>query len=189
MLWHAITWYDMRYVGYDNHKNSILSQLAFLEKVSHYSLIRIFSIFYDHFLARLMNASHSFKLAIDWIWKRFWCIYFRTQGPRAQWVVGYRVSNVVWFANFRLLRLKHFAEENHKEKNISYWISDSEACQSLIDLRYEILLFISYNYNVHRSYLLILSCGFWSVVAAKIWICAREIYIEFFLFHISAVKY
>ena len=37
--------YDMRYVGYDNHKNFILSQLAFLENVSHYSLIRIFTIF------------------------------------------------------------------------------------------------------------------------------------------------
>jgi hypothetical protein len=38
----------------------------------------------------------------------FWCIYFRRQVPRAQWVVGYRVSNVkfrVWFANFRFFRL------------------------------------------------------------------------------------
>ena len=42
MFEHAITWYDMRY---DNHKKFMLSQLAFLENVSHYSLIRIFTIF------------------------------------------------------------------------------------------------------------------------------------------------
>ena len=34
-----------------------------------------------------------------------------------------------------------------------------KSCQRLIDLRYVLLLFISYNYNVHRPYYFILSCG------------------------------
>ena len=74
-----------------------------------------------------------------------------------------------------------------RKSYISYWISDSETCQRLNDLRYEIVLFISYNYNVHRSYLLILSCGCWPVTVVVKFEFARESYIE--LFHFNAFKY
>ena len=52
----------MRYVTV-NHKNFILSQLAyiFLENLSHYSLIRILTIFYYYFLVRLLNAFTQFQ--------------------------------------------------------------------------------------------------------------------------------
>ena len=72
-----------------------------------------------------------------------------------------------------------------RKSYISYWISDSETCQRLNELRYGRVLFISYNYNVHPSYLLILSCGCWPVVVKFEF--ARESYIE--LFHFNAVKY
>jgi hypothetical protein len=97
------------------------------------------------------------------------------KGARTQSVMGYRVSNVKWSVIFFVW--VYFDEEKPRKSYISYWISDSESCQRLMDLRYEILLFISYNYNVHRHYLRILSCGCWPVVAAKIWILrARDLY-------------
>jgi hypothetical protein len=177
---------DMRY---DNHKNVMLSQLAFLENVSHYSLIRIFTIFLWSFFGQINKCFTQFQ-AGDRLEALFGVSILEDKGQARNelWDIVYQMSCVICkFSTFTFeyILLKKISKKSY----ISYWISDSETCQRRIDLRYEILLFISYNYNVHRSYLLILSCGFWSVVTAKIWICAREIYIELFLFHINAVKY
>jgi hypothetical protein len=104
------------------------------------------------------------------------------------WDIAYQMSSVICkFSTFSFgyISLKK-SYISLKKSYISYWISDSKSCQRLIDLmRYVLLLFISYNYNVHRPYYFILSCGCTSLltVTAKIWICAREIlYIEIILF-------
>jgi hypothetical protein len=71
------------------------------------------------------------------------------------------LSNLLWcyLQIFDFFIWVYFAQEDHGIYLILHWISDSESCRRLIDLRYEILLFISHNYNVHRPYLPILSCG------------------------------
>ena len=59
--------------------------------------------------------SHSFKLAM--IGSAFWCIYFRRQGPCAQWVVGYHESNVKCALQiFDFYVWVYFDEEMHEEK-------------------------------------------------------------------------
>jgi hypothetical protein len=124
MFWHAMTCDTLIL----NHKNFILSQLAYniLENLSHYLLIKMFTLFYDHFLARLMlHTVSSWRL----IGSAFWCIYFRRQGPCAQWVVGYRVSNCKFSTlSFEYISMKKITRKSY----ISYWISDSETCQGLL---------------------------------------------------------
>jgi hypothetical protein len=135
--------------------------------------LRDVSIYY------LLKALES-RVASDRLGALFGVSILEDKGSRAQWVMGYRVSNVKWRVIF--FRLSIFDEEKPRKSYISYWISDSESCQSLIDLRYEIFLFISYNYNVHLHYLRILSCGCWPVVAAKIWILrARDFLLNYFI--------
>jgi hypothetical protein len=103
------------------------------------------------------------------------------------WDIVYHMSSVI--CKFSTFTLEHILMKKRTRKGyISYWISDSETCQRLNDLKYEIVLFISYNYNVHWPYLLIIlsSRSCWPVIAAKnIWICARDLY---WLFHFNAVK-
>ena len=89
-------------------------------------------------------------------------LFQKTRATRAT-SLGYRVSNVKCdsvICKFSTFSFGYISlKKNTRKSYISYWISDSKACQRLIDLRYVLLLFISYNYKVHRPYYFILSCG------------------------------
>ena len=76
-----------------NHKNFILSQLAYniLENLSHYLLIKIFTLFYDHFLARLVLLSIILSILED-----------KGHARNELWDIVYQI------ANFRLYRLSIF---------------------------------------------------------------------------------
>ena len=137
--------------------------IIFLENLSHYSLIRILTIFYDYFLVRLLNAFTQFQ-ASDRLGALFGVSILEDKGHARNelWDIMYQMSSVL--CKFSTFTFEYILMKKCTRKSyISYWISDSETCQRLNDLRYEIVLFISYNYNVHRSYLLILSCGCWPV--------------------------
>jgi hypothetical protein len=105
-------------------------------------------------------------------------------------------SVICKFSTFSFGLWIYFAQEKHEE-NLYFvldtgahidWISDSKSCQRLIDLRYVILLFISYNYNVHRPYYSILSCGCSLLWLPKFEFARARFYI-LNLFHFNAVKY
>ena len=137
----------MRYVTV-NHKNFILSQLAyiFLENLSHYSLIRILTIFYDYFLVRLLNAFTQFQ-ASDRLVALFGVSILEDKGHARNelWDIMYQMSSVL--CKFSTFTFEYILMKKCTRKSyISDWISDSETCESLNDLRYEIVLFISYNY-------------------------------------------
>ena len=147
-----------------------------------YSLIRILTIFYDYFLVRLLNAFTQFQ-ASDRLGALFGVSILEDKGHARNelWDTMYQMSShSSVLCKFSTFTFEYILMKKCTRKSyISYWISDSETCRRLNDLRYEIVLFISYNYNVHRSYLLILSCGCWPVVVKFEF--ARESYINYFI--------
>ena len=114
----SITCYDMRYVTV-NHKHFILSNywhIIFLENLSHYSLIRILTIFYDYFLLRLLNAFTQFQ-ASDRLGALFGVSILEDKGHARNelWDIMYQMSSVLCkFSTFTFEY--YFDEEMHEEK-------------------------------------------------------------------------
>ena len=115
MIWHAITWYDMRY---DNHKIFMLSQLAFLENVSHYSLIRIFTIILWSFFGQINKCFTQFQVG-DRLEALFGVSILEDTGKRAMSCGISGIKCHVWMSDLQIFDFYvwvHFAEENLEEK-------------------------------------------------------------------------
>jgi hypothetical protein len=135
--------------------HDMLSHVMTCDKIKQINKNKI-SIFSKNVYVNYLNLSslfayknfHQIFMIIFWpdlcftrfkIASAFWCIYFRRQGPRAQWVVGCCVSHVkcdlkifvfiVWICLniFRpsLKKIVGFYQ-------VLFWISDSESGQRLI---------------------------------------------------------
>ena len=93
----SITCYHMRYVTVNKKKLYYRNwHIIFLENLSHYSLIRILTIFYDYFLVRLLNAFTQFQ-ASDRLGALFGVSILEDKGHARNelWDIMYQMSSVL----------------------------------------------------------------------------------------------